>query len=71
LINFPNLDLIDITREIARRAAMLHARYGLQPPDALQTGTSLVCEATAFLTNDRALTRLNQVLDVLILDEYT
>lgn len=70
LINFPNLDLVNITREVARQAAMLRARYGLRPPDALQAGTGLVCKATAFLANDRALTRLNEVLDVFILDDY-
>ncbi|MCR4407621.1 MAG: type II toxin-antitoxin system VapC family toxin [Anaerolineae bacterium] len=70
LVNFPNLILADVTRDVARRAAQLRARYRLRPADALQVATALVHEATAFVTNDRLLTRLSPVLDVVMLDDF-
>jgi predicted nucleic acid-binding protein len=55
---------------VARRAAQLRARYRLRPADALQVATALVHGATAFVTNDRSLTRLRPALDVVLLDEF-
>jgi len=69
LIHFPHLILADVTRDIARRAAQLRARYRVGPADALQAATALVHGATAFVSNDRALARLSPVLDVVILDD--
>jgi predicted nucleic acid-binding protein len=69
LIHFPHLHLQDVTRDVARRAAQLRARYRLQPADALQMGAALVHGATAFISNDRALLRLASVLDIVILDD--
>jgi predicted nucleic acid-binding protein len=69
LVHFPNLILADVTRAVARRAAQLRARYHLRPADALQVATALVHEATAFVTNDRGLARLEPMLDVIILDD--
>lgn len=68
LVNFPNLILADVTRDVARRAAQLRARYRLRPADALQVATALVHEATAFVTNDQGLVRLSPALDIVILD---
>ena len=68
LIHFPNLTLVDVTREVARRAAQLRARYRLRPADALQAATALVGGATALVTNDRGLSRLAPLLDVALLD---
>jgi predicted nucleic acid-binding protein len=70
LANFPHLALVDVTRHVARRAAQLRARYRVRPADALQVATALVHEATAFVTNDRQLTRLHPVLDVVVLDDF-
>ena len=69
LIHFPHLILADVTRDIARRAAQLRARYRVGPADALQAATALVHGATAFVSNDRTLARLSPVLDVVILDD--
>ncbi len=66
---FPNLSLIDVTRDIARQAAQLRATYRLRPADAIQAATALVSRATLWVTNDRALARLAPVLAVLVLDE--
>jgi len=71
LVNFPNLNLADVTREVARRAAQLRANFGLHPADALQTATALVNNASAFITNDKRLARLNGLLKVILLDDYT
>jgi RecA-family ATPase len=59
-----------VTRDVARRAAQLRARYRLRPADALQMATALVHGATAFVTNDRQLTRLAPVLDIITLDDF-
>ena len=67
---FPHLTLMDVTRDVARRAAQLRARYRLRPADALQVATALVHEATAFVSNDRQLARLAPTLDVIILDDF-
>jgi predicted nucleic acid-binding protein len=70
LAHFPHLTLVDVTREVARRAAQLRARHRLRPADALQAATALVAGATAFVTNDRSLARLSPALDVVLLDEH-
>ena len=70
LVHFPHLTLADVTRDVARRAAQLRARYRLRPADALQVATALVHGATAFVTNDRQLRRLMPVLDIIILDDF-
>jgi predicted nucleic acid-binding protein len=70
LVHFPHLTLADVTRDVARRAAQLRARYLLRPADALQVATALVHGATAFVTNDRRLRRLKPVLDIIILDDF-
>src|SRR5512133_3717556 len=45
LMNFPNLQIVDIDRDVARIAAQLRARFDIRPPDALQVAASLVMEA--------------------------
>jgi predicted nucleic acid-binding protein len=69
LVHFPHLTLADVTRDVARRAAQLRARYRLRPADALQAATALVHGATAFVSNDRLLTRLAPALEVVVLDD--
>ena len=70
LVHFPNCMVADVTRDIARRAAQLRARYRLRPADALQVATALNRGATAWVTNDHALTRLAPDLEVVILDDF-
>jgi predicted nucleic acid-binding protein len=70
LVHFPNLTLADVTRDAARRAAQLRARYNVRPADALQVATALVHKATAFVTNDQRLARLSPELDVIALDDF-
>lgn len=70
LLNFPNLYLVDVDRHVARRAAQLRAAFNLRPADALQPATALIGGATALVTNDRRLTRLAGVLDIILLDDF-
>lgn len=69
LAHFPHLVLADVTRDVARQAAQLRARYRLRPADALQVATALKHDATAFVTNDRAFARLTELLDIIILGD--
>jgi len=68
LVHFPHLTLADVTRDVARQAAQLRARYRLRPADALQVATALIHDATAFVTNDQSLVRVAPTLDMIILD---
>jgi predicted nucleic acid-binding protein len=70
LSHFPHLTMVDVDRAVARRAAELRGRYRVRPADALQVATSLVHMATAFLTNDRRLARLQPLIDIILLDDF-
>lgn len=70
LAHFPNAHLVDMTLDVARRAAQLRAAYSLRPADALHVATSLVYGATAWITNDREMRRLASLIDVIILDDF-
>ncbi len=70
LVHFPNLDIVDVDRDITRRAAQLRGEFGVGAMDALQIATTLNHGATAFLTNDLALARLSEIVDVIILDNF-
>ena len=70
LVNFPNLAIVDIDREIARKAAQLRAEFRIRPADALQVAAGLVHKARAFVTNDRQLERLSSLIDVITLEDF-
>jgi len=70
LVHFPNLSVVDVDRNVARAAAQLRAKYNVSPPDALQVAASLSFGAKAFLTNDKRLARLQELIDVLVLDDF-
>ncbi|MCC7117800.1 MAG: PIN domain-containing protein [Anaerolineales bacterium] len=70
LVHFPNLAIVDVNRNVARIAAQLRAKYSVSPPDALQVAASLAFGAKAFLTNDKRLSKLQELIDVLILDDF-
>jgi predicted nucleic acid-binding protein len=70
LVHFPNLSIVDVDRNVARAAAQLRARYNISPPDALQVAASVSFGAKAFLTNDKRLSRLQELIDVILLDDF-
>ncbi len=69
LANFPHLLMVDVDRRVARRAAELRAAHRLRPADALQVAACIDVGATAFLTNNRDLRRIDEV-EVLLLSAY-
>lgn len=74
LANFPNLEIIDLDRDVIRLAARLRrdsrAEYRIRPPDALQAAACLQHGAQAFITNDDRLKRLQDKIAVLVLEDY-
>ena len=69
LVNFPHLSLINVDRDVARRAAQLRANYNIRPADAIHVATAMVNGATAFVSNDHKFQRLGNIIDIVILDD--
>jgi predicted nucleic acid-binding protein len=61
-------DLVNLTPEIATRAAQIRADYNLKPPDAIILATALESNCQAFLTNDKQFQQIKEI-DILLLDE--
>lgn len=70
LVHFPNLSIIDVDRKVARIAAQLRAKYKISAPDALQVAASLSFDTKAFLTNDKRLFKLEELIEVIVLDDF-
>lgn len=70
LVHFPHLHIVDVTRDVARQAAQLRAAYNIRPADALLVATAVFSGATAFITNDKKLERLDSVISILVLDSF-
>jgi predicted nucleic acid-binding protein len=70
LVNFPNLDIVDLERNVIRQAARLRTEYRIRPPDALQASASLLYGAGVFITNDALLKRMQGKLEVIVLDDF-
>ena len=68
LLHSANFYTLPINVEIAEQAAGLRAQYGLRTPDALQVAAAQTAGCQVFLTNDKALKRIQDV-KVIILDE--
>lgn len=69
LTQYPNLDLRPVDRETAELAAAIRARYEATTPDSVQIATALQQGASAFITNDKQLTRVKE-LEIVLLDSY-
>jgi predicted nucleic acid-binding protein len=65
---FPNLEWTAPDLPIADVAARLRAQHRLRTPDALQVATAIRAGASAFLTNDSSLARVDEV-EIGILDQ--
>jgi predicted nucleic acid-binding protein len=70
LIHFPHLEVVEIDRDIARLAAQLRAKHNLRPPDALQAAACLARSGSALVTNDRKLSVLQPLMDVIVLEDF-
>lgn len=58
-----------IDENIALKSAMLRAEYNIATPDAIQMATAIVNKCEVFLTNDKALKKLNNEIEVLLIDD--
>lgn len=67
-LNSANLEIQSIDIEVAQRAAELRVAHYLRLPDALQIAAVLHAGCTAFLTNDRQLSRVDD-LRILVVDD--
>lgn len=65
------LQLMEVTPAIARKAAELRAIYkkGLKPLDAVHVATAIVSECEVFLTNDDELKKIKEI-KVVCLSEF-
>jgi predicted nucleic acid-binding protein len=56
--------ILDVTNDLAIRAAELRAKYNLRTPDAIQIATAIENKADYFLTNDTRLKSITEVSSV-------
>lgn len=68
IVSGANVTFLTLDAATAQRAADLRVRYNLLLLDAYQAATALAGACHAFLTNDRALLRV-QELPILVLDD--
>jgi predicted nucleic acid-binding protein len=68
LTAFPNLDIVNVDLEIADIASTLRASYPIKTPDAIQIATSIKEGCTAFITNDHALKRIEEIEVIVLRD---
>ena len=68
LLHSANFYTLPVNAEVAEYAADLRAQYGLRTPDALQIAAAKTANCQVFLTNDKALKRVEAVR-VLVLNE--
>lgn len=61
LTNFPNLNLLPISREVLLQAAEIRSRYRLRTPDAIMVATALVAGASLLVGNDRSLKQVAEL----------
>lgn len=62
----PNLQVIDVGREIAIKAAKIRREYGFRLPDSVQLATAISHKADVFITNDIRLKKLKDIKVLLI-----
>lgn len=62
------INVISVTPSVGNLAAQLRAKHNLKTPDALHIASAINSYCDAFLTNDIALKRVNEI-DVLILED--
>lgn len=68
-IGMPNLTMVDVTEQVSVRAAEIRARYNTKMSEGILLATCIEHGGKAFVTNESALKRVNEV-DIVVLDEY-
>ena len=69
LLHSQQIRTLPIDATLARRAVILRAAYEIHVPDALQISAAIETGATVFVTNDRRLTKIQEI-EFLLFDEY-
>jgi len=69
LQRFSNLECVPVDIAVAEQAAILRARHGIKPPDALIIGTAVAARADAIVTNDGAWLKVSPK-PVVLLGDY-
>jgi predicted nucleic acid-binding protein len=65
-----NLELIEITADIAESAGNLRGKYqSLRTLDAIQIAAAIDAKAEVFLTNDKGLRKIREI-EVIVLSDY-
>jgi predicted nucleic acid-binding protein len=70
LLNSSHIITLDVSPDIAQKAAEIRALYSLRTPDAIQLATASYMGASYFLTNDRGLMKFTEI-NVLVIDDLT
>lgn len=68
--NLPNVNLANLDTEIAFMAGSLRAKYGMPLPDMFQAATALRFPARTLITNDRSMTKIEEI-DIFLLEKIT
>lgn len=63
-----NLTVVDISSDIAEKAAEIRRKYHFKSIDALQLATAVIHQADFFVTNDKQLTRYKEIKVKLLTD---
>jgi predicted nucleic acid-binding protein len=69
LLHSQQIRTLPIDAALARRAVILRAAYEIHVPDALQLAAALETGATLFVTNDRRLSKIQEI-EVMLFDDY-
>jgi predicted nucleic acid-binding protein len=63
------LTVASIDEKLAEAAALIRARYKIGLPDAFQIAAAIQGEASVFLTNDKAVKKVDAI-EVLVVSDY-
>src|SRR4030066_2250570 len=61
LLNFPNLEIVPATREIASSALKLIKEYGLRPRDAMHAATAMAEKVDCIISTDPHFDRVKEL----------
>lgn len=64
--NIPNIDILDVSEEIAVKTADIRRKYGFRTPDAIQLATAVTAHAQVFITNDDSLKKFKEMKVILL-----
>jgi len=60
------MEILDVTLNVAIKAAELRAKYNLRTPDAIQIATAIEHKSDYFLTNDTQLKSIPEIAGVVL-----